>query len=168
LTGSGGFEFLGSPKTGGTALYSDFGAGLSFLSTASSGGLTGYVGLVFNCPSSAYYTGNFLNVTIPIRALSSQLFTTISTQLLQVNVAAIAGGVPAGYASLLAEISSISVKELSSSAAITFFWSPDKQDEVGWSVGASTSGSLGNSTSNWAVTASYYYQLAPPQSVPFR
>jgi len=168
LTGSGGFEFLGSPKTGKTALYSDFGAGLSLWSTASSGGLAGYLGLVFNCPNSAFYTGDFLNITVPFSALSSQLFTTIETQLLQVNVAAIAGGVPTSYASLLAEITSVSTKELSSSAAITFFWSPDKQDEIGWSVGASTSGSLGNSTSNWAITGSYYYQLAPPESVPFR
>jgi RHS repeat-associated protein len=168
VTGFGGFEFLGSPKTGKTALYSDFGAGLSFGSTATSGGLGGYVGLVFNCPSSADYTGNFVNVTIPIGALSSQTRTTIETQLLQVNIAAIVGGVPVGYASLLAEITNISVTEISSNTAITFFWSPDKPDEVGWSVGASTSGSLGASTSNWALTASYYYQLAPPQSVPFR
>jgi len=168
LTGFGGFEFLGSPKTGKTAVYSDYGAGLSFGTTASSGGFGGSVGLVFNSPQSGDYNGNFTNVSVPIKALSSDLRARIQTQLSQVNITALFGGVPIAYVSLFQVVANISVAELSSGAAITFFWSPDKHDEIGWSLGVSTSGSLGASTSNLAFSSSYYEQLAPGQSVPFR
>ena len=90
------------------------------------------------------------------------------------DAVAIVNGLPAAYASLLTAFSSISVAgTLSADKAITFFFapsqSPDGSRAVGFSVILSVSGSYGTSTSSWGTGGgSYYSQIAPSQTVPFR
>ena len=171
-TGSAGFELLGSLKTGRAALYADAGVGLALGGTASGGGASGMVGLVFNCPNSLDYTQNFVSVTVPLGALASGTLARIETEITQVSITSFAGGIPVAYVSVISELSSISAAGISADKAITIFYAPFKNPDgsrpFGVSLGAGASFSLGPQPSSWAVGSwSYYWQLAPSQSVPF-
>jgi RHS repeat-associated protein len=172
-TGYAGFELLGSLKTGRGALYGDVGAGLALGGTASGGGASGMVGLVFNCPNSADYTQNFVSVTVPLGALASGTIARIETELVQVSVVGFAAGVPTAYISIISELSSISVSgTFSADKAITVFYAPFKNPDgsrpFGFSLGAGASLSVGPQQSSWATGSwSYYWQLLPSETVPF-
>jgi RHS repeat-associated protein len=170
-TGFGGFELLGSLKTGRAALYGYYGAGLVGGSVAPGGGAGGNVGLVFNCPNSGDYTQNFASITVPQGALSPQIRARLELEFEQIDIGMIEGEVPASYVSILNLLSSITVS-FSAEKAITFFiapfQNPDGSRPLGVSIGAGGSLSLGASTSTWAVGGwSYYWQLAPSGTVPF-
>jgi RHS repeat-associated protein len=169
LTGFVGLDFLVSPKTGKTALYLDYGAGLSIGSTASGGGAGGTLGVVFNCPTSNDYQGNFLSLTVPLKALSEKIRYRITGLIFEKTSVTSISGIPVVYSNLfLAVLNRVPVSGFGSGTSVTFFWSPDKQDEWGVQFGVSASWTLGAPTTNWAFTWSYYIQLAPGSSVPFR
>jgi len=126
------------------------------------------VGVVYNCPDSNSYTENFVDLTIPMGSLSSEVRTKILTELLQVSVAQFSGGVLTSYAEILVAMNQISVTGYSTDRVITIFWGPSTPHVFGASVGISKSISMGPSTSNWSFSWSYYWQFAPEASVPFK
>jgi RHS repeat-associated protein len=172
LNGSGGFELIGSLRTGNAALYSYVGAGISIGSTSSGGGVAGTFGLVWNCPSSYAYTQGFETITVPLSTLSQAIRTEIQTEITQVSFAAFLGDIPVGYATLLSAVSTSAVTGgLSADTAVNIFWGTGSSEVLGVSIGVSASGqSEGgpSKTSFWNVSGalSEYWQLWPGQNVP--
>jgi RHS repeat-associated protein len=91
----GGFEALGSLKTGYAALYRYFGGGITTGTTTTSGGVSGYVGLVFDCPSSQDYTQYFGSVTVPQGALGSRIIAKLLGEMMPADLSSISGDIPA-------------------------------------------------------------------------
>jgi hypothetical protein len=163
LTGGGGFEFLLSPKTGKGALYGDLGAGLSFGSTASGGSIGGNLGLVFNCATSQAYTGDFTTLTIPIGALPPKIRLHLVEGFARANFVAIQNSIPVAFGSVFYPVIGLAatVTPSSWSKSINIFFAPFSPHVFGVSFGLSASTSIGEGTSNWALTWSYYWQLLP-------
>ncbi len=167
-TASAGVELLVSPKTANAALYGYYGAGITLLQTSTSGGAGGNLGLVFNCPNSATYTENFVSITVPIGALPPTIRTRFFEGVAQIPTIVTAGDIPVGFGSMLLPVIGLAstITPSSWNKNITIFFSPSSPRVVGASIGLSTSTEA--ATSNWSVTSSYYWQLAPSQSVAFR
>jgi RHS repeat-associated protein len=146
ITAGGGAELLISPKTGNYALYTYVGGGVTFGSTATSIGGGGTAGLVFRCPRSDNYGGEFFTLTAPMAALPANVRTKLAGDWL------IAG---------LGQI-------FSKNGSVNIFVSPVPPYAFGVSVGVSASYSVGSATSNWALSFSYYWQDYPDRPVQFR
>jgi hypothetical protein len=101
-------------------------------------------------------------------ALGSTIITKILGEITPVDLSSIAGDVPG-----LLAWDNVSAIRYSEGTNITIFFSNKRNTDgslpVGVAFGASASASSGaNPTSNWALGLSYYWQLEPSQSVPFR
>jgi RHS repeat-associated protein len=164
----GGVEFLVSPRTGSWAVYTYVSPiGLASGSTATSigGGATG--GLVYNCPTSSDYGGQFYTVTVPMAVLPSNVRTKIAGDWSIAAFQGIGALIPAPYTSVFAAVRYALGSAFSSNGAITFFISPSGSHALGVALALGKSGSVGASTSNWSVAWSYYWQNAPSASVSF-
>src|SRR6185437_7228452 len=172
LTGGGGVEFLLSPKTGKAAGYGYLGAGLSFGSTASGGSVGGTLGLVFNCPTSKDYLGNFVTLTIPMGALPPKIRLHLVQGFAPVDFVAFENAAPVAYGTLLYPILALvaTVQPSIWDKSINIFYAPSTPHVFGASFGLSTSKTIGESTSNWALSWSYYWPLFPSEDhpVPFQ
>ena len=173
LTAGGGLEFLIGAGTGKIAAYGYYGGGITFGATATSVGWSGYAGAVYNAASSAGYTGNFVTVTVPIAVIQAKLRSKIQTdwQLAEMNVASTIVYLPQQVVWIIqTELQFVQVPLPTSNFAINLFSDPknasgDITNSLGFSVAYGKS-FTSNSSSNVALTWTYYWQLAPPWSFP--
>jgi len=174
LTGGGGLELLVGTGTGKAALYGYYGGGLTFGATATSAGWSGYLGAVYNSPTSGSYTGNFVTLTIPIAVIQGVLRSKMETdwQLAEMSVASAIVYLPTEVVYIVVvQLQFVQVPLPTSNVSINLFSDPKNfggggiTGSFGFSVAYGKSFTK-NSSSNIALTWTYYWQLAPPWQFP--
>ena len=105
ITGGTGAEFLLSPKTGNSAIYTYLSLGGSWGATASSAGISGSAGLVFNMPNGSYdYCGPFLTFTMPMAWLSPSIRNAVAGDWRTAPFSGIGATIPAPYTRRVAQL----------------------------------------------------------------
>jgi RHS repeat-associated protein len=177
VTAGGGLELLVGTGTGKTALYGYYGGGISFGATANSVGWSGYAGVVYNSPTSSGYLGNFITLSVPFAVIQGALRSKMQTdwQLAEMSVASAIVYLPNQVVWIVVtELQFVQVPLPTSNVSVNLFSDPGNRSVI---AGGTLQGSLGfsvaygksftaNSTSNIALTWTYYWQLAPPWSFP--
>jgi hypothetical protein len=168
ITGGTGAEFLLSPKTGNSAIYTYLSLGGSWGATASSAGISGSAGLVFNMPNGSYdYCGPFLTFTMPMAWLSPSIRNAVAGDWRTAPFSGIGATIPAPYTSALAALRYAAGSAFSSSGSINVFYAPGSPHTFGLSLGIGSSWSEQSATTNLSGAFSEYYQEAPSANVKF-
>jgi RHS repeat-associated protein len=163
VTVGAGVEILVSPKTGNDAMYTYVGGGITFGSTATSVGGGGTAGLIFNCPRSDDYEGQFLTLTVPMAALPPSVRSALAGDWQSIT--------PSVYDNLIPSLAYGLGMLFSENGSINVFYSPSQGSTHAFGVSLGVGGSIvsvGSPTSNWALSDSYYWQDYPSGPTPFR
>jgi hypothetical protein len=157
-------------RTLNAAIYGYLGGGITLGVTTTTLGVSGYAGVVWNTPNSDSYTAWFLNVSFPVSVLPSKITNKLKQDFLAVALAATIATFtfPPEFKWILNQLLSLPAAFLSD-GAINFFTDPTTfpMGSSGFSFAIGKATTKGSS-SNIAISGSYYWQLWPGQTVPFR
>ncbi len=166
----GGIELLMSPRTREAALYGYGGATFSF-DPNKGAGVSGSVGVVFNCPDSGTYTRAFVSYSLPVQTLPATVRNSIDIAF---AAASLAGTTL--YA-LNSQISSEQLDEFKSQlnqaagtinrGSVNIFYDPFGGGAWGISFSVLSNFRSAQPSQSWSVTPSWYFQIAPGHNVGF-
>ena len=168
LTFGGGFDLLVG-RTLNAALYGYLGGGLTIGATSKSASVEGHAGVVWNTPDSDAYTKWFFNVSFPVSVLPAKITSKLKQDFAIVALASTIGTFdsPPEVKWILDQILSLGASFLTD-GAITFFTDPTSypNGSSGFSFGIGKA--LVKGSTNIGITGSYFWQLWPGGTVPFR
>jgi hypothetical protein len=164
-TGVGGFDVLWSPHTTAIAAYGFLGGGATFGKTALAGSAQVAFGLVFSCPNSQHYAGQFLTVSVPYKRLPQKIRDRVSPMV--DSAAGYIGNILSGPVNANGDLINITKAVPASGVldktSVNVFWNP-RGGSFGISFGYNFSPKI--ATSNVSATWAWYDQLYPEDDRP--
>ncbi len=172
ITGGAGADLVVG-LSGQAALYRYYGGGLTFGATATSAGVSGYGGALWQTYDSTDYEGVFYGVTIPLAVLPPKILNKLRADVLGVALNAMLIDEFSQAQWLIDNIIAGGGAKFIKDGFVSFFVSKysdsfgvNTRGSAGFSTGVGL-GSTKGSSSNISITYTQYDQVLPTYCVPF-